>query len=212
MANLEVEEKVSILEMVLADHIAITTRSQLRVDRELERLSKEMREFKEEMGGFKNESRKEMKEMNKQWGALANKMGTLVEDIIAPSVRPVMSKYFGEEIEYIAVNVRKNDKLQNLKGEFDVIATSPSFVFLIETKSRPQKEHLEEFISRAIPRFQALFPEFAQKQFIPVFASLRFEDSITEIANSKKIYLLAFREWEYMDILNFDAVSPSLPA
>jgi len=27
---------------------------------------------------------------------------------------------------------------------------------------------------------------------------------MTELATEKKIYLLAYREWEYMDFLNFD--------
>ncbi len=45
------------------------------------------------MRDFKNEVRRDPKEMNKKWGELASKMGTLVEDIIAPAVRPVMEKY-----------------------------------------------------------------------------------------------------------------------
>ena len=176
---------------------------------EMREFKDEMSDFKDEMSDFKNESQRATKEMNKQWGALANKMGTLVEDIIAPAVRPVMKSFFKEEINYRAVNVNKKDTARDLRGEFDVIATSKSYVFLVETKSSPQKQHLQEFTEKKIPRFRALFPEFASLELIPVFSSLRFEDEFLEWATEARVYLMAYREWDYMDILNFDALHPT---
>jgi hypothetical protein len=210
----EVEERLSSVEAALAQFIVQTNRGFHILQKDMIEFKNEMREFKNEMSEFKNEMsefkeevRTDQKKRAKEWGDLANKMGTLVEDLIAPAVRPVLSKYFSEEIDYIAVNVKKKDKAKNLMGEFDVIATSASFVFLVSTKSRPKKEHLNELGDDIIPRFQALFPEFAQKQLVPVFASLRFEEPVAKLATSKRIYLLAYREWEYMDLLNFDTLS-----
>ncbi len=36
------------------------------------------------------------------------------------------------------------------------------------------------------------------------FGNLRFEENMIELATEEKIYLLAYREWEYMNFLNFD--------
>lgn len=47
-------------------------------DTALRRLENKMKEFKEE-------TRRENRERNKQWSNLAKKMGTLVEDLIAPA-------------------------------------------------------------------------------------------------------------------------------
>lgn len=105
-----------------------------------------MSDFKNEMSDFKKEVRNDQKQMNKKWGELANKMGTLVEDIIAPAVRPVAEKYFNCEILSFSVNIRKKDKILGLQGEFDVIAVSEDYVFLIEAKSRPKKQYLYDFI------------------------------------------------------------------
>ncbi|MFN4256819.1 MAG: hypothetical protein ACK4Q5_17600 [Saprospiraceae bacterium] len=167
----------------------------------------EMSDFKDEMSDFKQEMREDRKNMNKQWGELANKMGTLVEDIIAPAVRPVMEQYFKEEVTYRAVNVRKRDKAQNLRGEFDVVAASASFLFLVETKVSPDRTKLLDFKHKTIPTFRQLFPEFEHLKLIPVFSSLHFEDDLTELANAEGIYLMAYREWEYMDILNFEQIN-----
>ncbi len=78
-------------------------------------------------------------------------------------------------------------------------------MFVVETKSRPQKQHLEDFVQN-IETFKLLFPEFATRTVIPIFSSLRFDKDLMERANAMQIYLLAFREWEYMDLLNFDTL------
>ncbi len=163
----------------------------------------EMGAFKNEMGVFKDKMEQDHKAMNKQWGDLANKMGTLVEDIISPAIRPVVTKYFDCEITYFSVNVRKKDRRLNLQGEFDVIAVSDDYVFLVEAKSTPKKQYLYEFIEN-IETFRKLFPEYADKRLIPIFGSLRFDENMIQLATEEKVYLLAYREWEYMDFLNFD--------
>ncbi|MEZ4525171.1 MAG: hypothetical protein R2941_04550 [Desulfobacterales bacterium] len=172
---------------------------------EMGEFKNEMRDFKNEMSEFKNEVRNDQKQMNKKWGELANKMGTLVEDIIAPAVRPVMEKYFNCEILSFFVNVRKKDRRLGMAGEFDVIGVSDDHVFLVEAKSRPKTQYLYDFIKN-MEKFRKLFPEYADKKLIPVFSSLRFEDELISLANQEKIYLLAFREWEYMDLLNFEEI------
>ncbi len=182
-------------------------------DREMKEFKDEMKEFKDEMKEFKDkmlayreESQRDIKEMKQQWGALANKMGTLVEDIIAPAVRPVMQKFFGEEILFITINTRKTDKALNLKGEFDVIAASDSYVFVIETKSNPNHEYIDHFKTSKLPRFRVLFPEFKDLKLIPVFSTLRFEQVTIDYATRHGIYAMAYREWEYMDIINFENI------
>ena len=65
-------------------------------------------------------------------GALSNKLGTIVEDIIFPATRPVLESYFKRKITDLSLNREKiKDDLQD---EFDVIAVSDECktVFLIE--------------------------------------------------------------------------------
>ena len=214
----EVLERVSDLENAIYEYVKQMTHANLVTSRNLDRLERQIeqsrrdmeadtRNLKKEMSDFKQEMREDRKSMNKQWGDLANKLGTLVEDIIAPAVRPVMEQYFKEEVTYRAVNVRKFDKARNLRGEFDVVATSASFLFLVETKVSPDRDNLLDFKRKTIPNFRQLFPEFDHLKLVPVFSSLRFEDDLAELATSEGIYLMAYREWEYMDILNFEQLN-----
>jgi len=78
-------------------------------------------------------------------GALSNKLGTIVEDIIFPATRPVLESYFKCKITYISTNIEKVKG--KLGGEFDIIATSDEFktVFIIEVKSSPRIDYVNEF-------------------------------------------------------------------
>lgn len=44
----------------------------------------EMQEFKQEMAEYKEFTEKNIRELNQKWGELANRLGTIGEDLILP--------------------------------------------------------------------------------------------------------------------------------
>jgi len=154
----------------------------------------------------KKEREEDRKRFNKEWGALSNKLGTIVEDIIFPATRPVLESYFKCKITDLSLNREKiKDGLQD---EFDVIAVSDECktVFLIEVKSTPKIDYIDDFRNNKIERFRKLFDEYKDYKLVPIFASLRLQDNIINYLTKHKIYAMAFREWECMDLLNFDSI------
>ncbi len=180
---------------------------------EMKEFKDEMKEFKDEMRKFKEEAEKDRKqatrEWNKKWGELANKLGTIVEDIISPAIGPVIRKYFHCEPEQIAIRIKKRKK--DLRDEFDAVAICEDKVFLFEVKATPRPEYVFEFIKEKVDRFKKLFPELLDKRLYLIFASIRLEKDIINLLTKHKIFGMAYREWEYMDILNFDEVVKQLP-
>ena len=162
-------------------------------------------DFKAEMRSFKDEMREEHRKMNRQWGELANKMGTIVEDIIYPATRPVLEKYFNCELETTMMNITR--KKDGIKDEFDVIAVSVDRVFLIEVKSTMRQQYVDDFKNKKLERFRFLFSEYNDKTLVPILATLRYEDSMLAYVTRNNIYAMAYREWDYMDILNFEDIT-----
>jgi len=211
------EERVNQLEEMVMRLVYIQQKTEI----EMQRLQKEMKEFKDEMRAFKDEmlefkewakktieenhewSKREVRRINKQWGELANKMGTIVEDIVFPAVRPVIKKYFHCDPEVLMMNVER--KKGELREEFDVIAVCKDKVFLIEAKSTLRAEHVVQ-MKEKMNRFKELFEEFKGKEIVPILASLRIAEDILNRLTKEKIYGMAYKEWEYMDILNFEEV------
>ncbi len=56
-------------------------------------------------------------------------------------------------------------------------------------------------------RFREFFPEYKDKKLIPIFASLSIDDNFVNMLSKEGIYAMTYREWDYMDILNFDKVN-----
>lgn len=205
-----VEEKVDRLEKVLSEFIISVRESHLRTETELREFKDEMRvfkeemsDFKEEMSDFKNWSQQNIKNMNKQWGELARKMGTITEDLVAPALRPVLSKYFNCDLKMEGQRIRK--RIKGEEYEVDAIALCDDKVFMIEVRSTPKVEYLNEIIEKS-KGFYDFFPEYRDKKLVIIFGSIVFPDNVIKYATKKKVYVMAYREWEYMDILNFDEI------
>ena len=169
---------------------------------EMKDFKDEMKGFKDEMLDFKDEMQEENRRMNKRWGELSNKMGTIVEDLVYPAINPLLARYF--DLEPIETAIRVRRKKGPLSGEFDALAICEDRVFFFEVKASPRKEYIEEFLNRQIPLFRNLFPEHANKKVIPIFVALRFEDPLVKECTSCGVYAMAYREWDYMDLLNFE--------
>ncbi|HIE25690.1 TPA: hypothetical protein EYP66_00205 [Candidatus Poribacteria bacterium] len=207
------EERVNRLENImieLADAQMRTQASLKRFSDEMQDFKNEMREFKDEMREFKEEARADRKQMNKQWGELANKMGTIVEDIVAPNIPQIAKEYFGfRDIEDFMVRRQvRNKKDRAKRREFDVIAVEEKQVIINETKSTPRIDYIDAFIE-VLPQIEDYFPEYAGKKIIPIFSSLYIGEDIANYLTRNQIYAMMMGE-EMMELINFREVSNSL--
>lgn len=184
------------------------------VDRQIkeykEETNKQTAEYKEEtnkqIAEYKAETTRQIRENNKRWGELANKMGTIVEDIIYPALRPVIKKYFKCKLPKTELRLEYEDEEKGIYEEFDAVAVCEDKVFLVEVKATPREYHIEKFKEKA-KRFLEYFPEYKDKKLILIMGSLSFKDSFVKLLSQAGIYAMAYREWEYMDILNFEEVN-----
>jgi len=202
----KLSDRVDRLESLLGQFIVNTDVALRRLETSLEVFKDEMKVFKEEMIAFRNEVNEDRKRINKMWGELANKMGTLVEDIVAPNITGIAKRYFGvEELDYFAVRVRKrNVKDRSKIREFDVIAVWDDKVIINETKSIPRIEYINEFIE-VLKEIGDYFPEYKDKEIIPIFSSLYLSDEIVKYLTKRKIYAMATKD-DTMDLLNFEKI------
>ncbi|MCX8087133.1 MAG: hypothetical protein N3C63_09585 [Rhodocyclaceae bacterium] len=179
----------------------------------------EMAEFKDEMAAFKDEMaefkrkvdediaemKRERREMNLQWGAIANKLGTIVEDIIYPSCRRIAREHFGapDELEFEGQRIRRPYQRGD-RREFDGILVWPGHVMLLEAKATVRPEYLEAF-DRFVAegRFFRYFPEYVGRRLIPIFSSLSLTEDEVAWLTAHRLYAVAMGE-EAMALLNGD--------
>lgn len=214
-----VDDRVSDVETALARFIMETNSGLARLERIVERNEKEGARARAEAARERQEMRvaaakaseeaaRERREMNKRWGELANKWGTVVEDIVAPSVRRLALEVFDcGEMEFFSprvTRVRSDDRSR--RREFDAIYIGTKGVLLNETKSAPRSRDVRSFADfLSSGEFALYFPEYRDLPVVPVFSALSLPaDMVTDLTR-RGIYALAMGDYA-MQVVNLDAV------
>ncbi|SDW63035.1 hypothetical protein [Thiocapsa roseopersicina] len=168
----------------------------MRTEMSLARLS-------EEMLAFKDENRRERQRMNKQWGDLANRLGTLVEDIVAPNLPRVAAELFSCPVADL-FGVRVVRRFGGETREYDALLVCPEVVLVNETKSRLTDAHVEGILERLaeIPR---VFPEYADRRAVGILASLYPDTSVVRRATRRGVLVMGMGD-ETMHVLNPEAL------
>ena len=223
------EEKTDRLETVFAafmahtdSFMARTDESRARSDESLARTNESLARTNESIGRLERsigrlermierreqEGARERKERNKRWGELANKMGTLVEDIVAPSIRRLAREVFdcGEEQHFATrVSLKRSDDPSRVR-EFDALYVGADAVLLNDTKSTPRTEYVREFVEFVDSgEFALYFPQYGHLPIRPAFSSLSIPPDVVTLLTRRGIYAIAMGD-EAMQVLNLEAV------
>ena len=146
--------------------------------------------------------------MNKRWGELANKMGTVVGDIVAPSVRRLAREVFDcGDLQYFSprVSLKRSDD-RSREREFDALYVGTRAVLLNETKSSPRSSDARAFAEfLRSNEFALYFPQYRELPIVPAFSSLSIPADMVTCLTRRGIYALAMGD-EAMQVLNLEAV------
>ena len=197
-----------------------------RMDRYIEQAAREREEDRREAARYWEESDRrreedrrkaaryweewdrERREMNKRWGHLANKMGTMVEDLVGPSVRRMAREIFdcGDEVFFAPRLVRTRSDDRSRRREFDGLYVGTRGVVLSETNSAPDSRDVRDFVRFfKSGEFFLYFPEYRDLPVVPVFSSLNLPGNLVTMLTRNGIHALAMGG-ETMQLLNLDEV------
>jgi len=218
------EERVDRLETIFGQFVAQTGAALLRMERDTEALKREMQEFKREMSGFKvemhsfkdemrafkdemllfkDEMRADNRQMNRKWGELANKMGTMTEDLVQPSLKRVIGEIFNLRVEQQMIHVQRRLPDEREK-EYDAIALAGEYLFLNSTKTTLRNQYVDEFIDR---QFREFFPEYGERKIIGMLAALNIQDAQLKYAEKKGLIVLGVGD-QIMEVKNSKGFKP----
>lgn len=223
MSFISTEDRVESLEKLFAQFLSTITviekRADLRDQHAENRMARlesemlvfkdEMSEFKNEMGSFKDESRKELREMAKQWSDIANKMGTIVEDVLAPNLRRIAKEHFGvtTPLSFSIRHKRSHPVDRSREEEFDTVVISENLVIIGEAKSTVRANDPKEFAEK-LARFVEFFPECAGKRIVGVLGSWGIDPSLVKPLTKLRIYAMCMGD-ETMELVNAEGVEHS---
>jgi hypothetical protein len=167
---------------------------------------------REQAQADRQQSALERKEWNKKWGELANKLGTIVEDIVAPNLPRIAREHFGcRELDDFMLRRQVRNKVHpGKRREFDIIAICGDQFIINETKSKASVEYIDAFV-KALPQLGEYFPEHRGKKLIPVFSSLYMTDDLVNYLSKQGVYAMGMGG-DTMDLFNADRLRNREPA
>ena len=207
-----------------------------RTTENLERLGKEMRaehrQFREERKAEQKEWNKrweqsreewdkrwdklsedrkaEKKEWNRRWGKLSNKWGTMVEDLVGPSLPRLLREVApcppDDEAKVQIRAYRDHPTEKGKRFEMDGVVKCGKYALFCECKSTPDSADIRKLI-RKLGQAREFFPEYADHQLLGGLASLHLEPSLVQYASDKGILAFAVGE-ELMDVQNEAGFTP----
>jgi len=205
------EERIDRLEVLFGQFMSQTGMALLRMDRSIERMEQTVARLEKaaerDRQVWDERFDQDRQAWNKRWGELANKLGTIAEDIVAPNIPRIARELLGcDELDDFMLRRQVRSRDRSRRREFDVIAVCRERVVLVEVKATVRTEYVDEFI-QVLKDVGDFFPQYADKPIIPVFASLYLGEDVVSYLTRYGIYALAMGE-ETMELVNFERVGP----
>jgi len=177
-----------------------------RVEQQTER---DREAWQQRMVQYELEQKQHRKAWNKQWGETANRLGRVVEDIVAPNIPRIAAEQLGYTATLEDFSIRRKVSYPgqpDKQREFDTIAVYPNVVILNETKETVRQSYLENFAAFVESgEFYGYFPQYQGRKLIPIFSSLYLAEPAVNYLTKHGIYALAMGD-ETMTLLNFEQV------
>ena len=150
----------------------------------------------------------------KQWGEIAQKMGTFVEDIVAPNIPHIARTLFGlggqgDEV-LSAPRVRIwHPTDQSKVREFEYIYATRRGWIVVESRNTPKLSDIDQF-RELLAEVRDYFPQYAALPLRPIFASLYLPEHVVKYCTRHGIHALGMGP-ETMQILNLAELPPVAP-
>ncbi|MGC9450608.1 MAG: hypothetical protein ACP5I4_04110 [Oceanipulchritudo sp.] len=205
------EERVTHLEAIMAElaHVQLRTEIAMKEDtRRLKESTLQMQESgrrPEESTLQMHEDTRRMKEetlrMKKAWGDLANKMGTIAEDVVAPNIPRLAVEEFGlsEVLDMMPRARRTSRRGEKRRTEYDIVCAGPDKVVVVEVKSSPTLEKINAVPAR-LEQFFDFYPEYEGRELIGVFASWSIDEALLPAISAAGLYGIAMGD-DTMDVV-----------
>jgi hypothetical protein len=139
------------------------------------------------MSEFIEEMRQSKRDTDKKWEDMVNKLGTIVEDILAPNLKRVAAEHF--QMEILASSLRIYRKIAGTKryAEFDVVVIGADKVILGEAKSTATIAYANDF-KETLDSFFEFYPEHRHKKLIGILGSWSIPLKVAERLTALGIY------------------------
>ncbi len=154
---------------------------------------------------YAKEAAQRSKELDKKIGALSNRLGEFVEEMVKPSVLGLFQAR-GIQVRTVTRDMESRDPKTGLAMQIDLFLINGDSCILIEVKSRLSHDDVNDHLER-MEKFKPLFPEYQHKKALGAVAAMVIPDDVAKYAYRKGFFVIA-QKGDNTVILNDDRFNP----
>jgi hypothetical protein len=178
--------------------------------RQIDEIRQAAKQFSQNTDKRSKELAETIQELRRKWGELSNRLGTLAEDLVSPSVPRILRDVVNcpeDKVSMMAVRVRRHHTADyGRTREFDVVAVCGDYVLINETKSKLDAEGIRDFVT-LMAEARDFFPEYESYHFIGAIAALQMDESIARYGERQGLIVLGLSDG-LMEVLNEPQFTP----
>lgn len=161
----------------------------------------------EHLAEVSNDLRRDRRNLNKRISEMSHKMGTMAEDLVAPSIPGILAKMVNCTQEPQMEGVRLKRRLPGGRSqEYDVVAVCGDYLLICEVKSNMRPEDIRPFRQK-LEIVREFLPEFADKKVIGALATFYMDPNHVKHGERLGFIMLGVVDG-LMQILNQDGFVP----
>jgi hypothetical protein len=205
---ISVKERLNYLDSIMAELAHAQMRTEISLKRYTDTMKQDTAQMKQDTAQMKRDTARmkqsmdeETRKVKKIWGDLANKMGTVAEDVVAPNIPRLAVEEFGlTEVEDMLLRTRRTSRRgEKRQREYDLVCAGPDKVIVVEVKSTLTLDKIQAVPAR-LREFFDFFPEYADRELIGVVASWSIEEKLLLPISKAGLYGIAMGD-DTMDVV-----------
>jgi len=181
-------------------------------DERIEEVSREAKRWSQEADKRIEKARLDAAaEANRLRGDLSNRLGTLAEDMVVPSVPTILQQIAGckeSEIDLVAARMKRSHITQpGLNQEIDVFATTKKLALIVEVRSKLHPEYIKEVIEKLSKVRDYFGRDIGERSIVCAVATLYPDPSVVRHAEGYGLIVLGLGR-DLMEIKNSKNFKP----
>jgi hypothetical protein len=135
------------------------------------------------------ETDRQMKKTEQIVGRLGNRMGEVVEYMVAPNLRDKFTE-FGLDFTKVNPGSYVNDRVNNISLEIDVLLENSDKAMLVEAKTKPSTEDVKDHIKRLVKMRKYADLHGDKRAFLGAVAGVVMTDSVKKYALKQGFFVI----------------------
>ena len=161
--------------------------SQEKTDEQIATLGREISElgkFQEKTELTLEKTIRKLDDVGKQLGDMGFVQGEIAEDLFYRNV-----KYVFRDRKLVFDSVTRNLKKKGV-AEYDIVASGRGEILVIEVKNKLTARMVDKFVSKTLPKFRKVFPEYKDSKLMGGMGALVIKDEVGRYAEDAGLYVL----------------------